>query len=304
MPGWERTRVYRNHHLDSTRWDAIEPRDSDVVITTSYKSGTTWAQHIVGLLLLRGLPNPPPTPMVSLWIDSRTQLPLEALVSMLAAQTHRRFLKSHLAANGLPYRATTRYIVVGRDARDVFMSLVNHYAAYTDFAMERFNDDPSLPPFPRFDGDVHKLWRDWISRGYFEWESDGYPWWGNLYHTASFWPHRELENVLLVHYNDLKADLAGEVRRIAAFLDVPLADDELDRVVRESHIDRMRALALEKEDLLASWFDGGARSFFFKGTNGRWRDVLGDDDLALYEDAKRRVLAPDCAEWLERGWRG
>ncbi len=176
MAGWERTRVYRNHHLDSTRWDAIEPRDGDVVITTSYKSGTTWTQHIVGQLLLRGVPNAPPTLMVSPWIDARFQLPLEALVPMVAAQTHRRFLKSHLAADGLPYRPGTRYIVVARDARDVFMSLLNHYAGYTDVAMERLNDDPSLPIFERFDGDAKKLWRDWITRGWFEWESDGFPW--------------------------------------------------------------------------------------------------------------------------------
>lgn len=304
MTGWERTRVYRNHHLDSTRWDAVEPRDGDVVITTSYKSGTTWTQHIVGQLLLRDVPNPPPTLMVSPWIDARFQLPLDALVPMVAAQTHRRFLKSHLAADGLPYRPTTSYIVVARDARDVFMSLVNHYDAYTDVALERLNDDPSLPRFERFDGDVHKLWRDWISRGYFDWESDGYPWWGNLHHTASFWPHRDLENVLLVHYNDLKVDLAGEVRRIASFLGVEIDDGEVAGVVRESQIDRMREVALQEEDMLAAFFDGGARRFFFKGTNGRWRDVLGDEDLALYEQAKRRVLEPACADWLERGWRG
>src|SRR5262249_52329306 len=68
-------------------------------------------------------------------------------------------------------------------------------------------DDPSLPRFERFDGDVKKFWRGWIGRGYFEWESDGHPWWGNLHHTATYWPHRNCENVLLVHYNDLKADL-------------------------------------------------------------------------------------------------
>jgi hypothetical protein len=32
--------------------------------------------------------------------------------------------------------------------------------------------------------------------------------------------------------------------------------------------------------------------------------VLGDDDLALYEEAKQRVLEPACAQWLERGYRG
>ena len=304
MAGWERTRVYRNHHLDSTRWDAIEPRDGDVVITTSYKSGTTWTQHIVGQLLLRGVPNAPPTLMVSPWVDARFQLPLEVLVPMVAAQTHRRFLKSHLAADGLPYRPGTKYIVVARDARDVFMSLVNHYAGYTDVAMGRLNDDPSLPPFERFDGDVKKLWRQWITQGWFEWESDGYPWWGNLHHTASYWPHRELENVLLVHYNDLKADLRAEIRRIGDFLGVELVDEEIASVARESQIDRMREVATEKEDMLAAFFDGGAKRFFFQGTNGRWRDVLDGHDLALYEEAKRRVLTPECAVWLERGYRG
>ena len=71
-----------------------------------------------------------------------------------------------------------------------------------------------------------------------------------------------------------------------------------------SMLEAVDQVALEKEDMLAAFFDGGARRFFFKGTNGRWRDVLGDDDLALYEEAKRRALEPACAEWLERGWRG
>jgi aryl sulfotransferase len=304
MTGWQRTRVYKNHHLDSTRWDAIDPRDGDVVITTSYKSGTTWTQHIVGQLLLRDVPNPPPTPMASPWVDSRFHIPLDVMASMVAAQTHRRFLKSHLPADGLPYREGTQYIVVARDARDVFMSLVNHYAAYTDGALERFNDDPALPRFERFDGDVKSLWRNWIGRGYFAWESDGYPWWGNLHHTATYWPHRECKNVLFVHYNDLKADLSAEVQRIADFLGVPLDDAECERVVRESQLDRMREKALEGEDMLSAFFEGGAKRFFFKGTNGRWRDVLDADDLALYEEAKRRVLTPDCAAWLEAGSRG
>ena len=302
--GWQRTRVYKNHHLDSTRWDAIEPRDGDVVITTSYKSGTTWMQGIVANLLLDDLPATAPPLSLSPWVDARFQGPLEVIAPMLAAQTHRRFLKSHLAADGLPYRSGTRYIVVARDPRDVFMSLVNHHAAYTDLAMGLLNDDPSLAPFPRFDGDVKKLWRDWIGRGWFEWETEGYPYWGNLHHVASYWPHRDLENVLLVHYSDLKADLPGEVRRIAAFLALDLDAAAFDRVVRESHIDRMRELAEQGGDMLGVVFEGGAKRFFFKGTNGRWRDVLDAEDLALYEAAKRRVLPPECAAWLERGFRG
>ena len=301
MSGWQRTRIYKNHHLDSTRWDAVEPRDGDVVVTTAYKAGTTWTQGILGNLLLRGVPDAPQPLLASPWVDARFQAPLDVLVATLKAQTHRRFLKSHLAADGLPYRATTRYIVVARDARDVFMSLVNHYAGYTDRAYSMFNDDPGLAPFPRFDGDVRKLWREWITRGWFEWESDGSPWWANLGHTASYWPYRDLENVLFLHYGDLKADLPGEVRRIAAFLGLELDDAEVASVAAACHIDRMREAALQDDAMLGAIFEGGAKRFFFKGTNGRWRDVLDAEDLALYEEAKQRVLEPACAQWLERG---
>ena len=41
-PALERSRIYQNHHLDSTRWDKFIPRPDDIVITTSYKAGTTW----------------------------------------------------------------------------------------------------------------------------------------------------------------------------------------------------------------------------------------------------------------------
>ena len=43
----ERTHVYQCHHFDSTRWDYYEPRDDDIIIATSYKAGTTWAQAII-----------------------------------------------------------------------------------------------------------------------------------------------------------------------------------------------------------------------------------------------------------------
>jgi aryl sulfotransferase len=48
------------------------------------------------------------------------------------------------------------------------------------------------------------------------------------------------------------------------------------------------------------WKDG-ANTFFNKGTNGRWRDVLAADDLALYDAAVKKTLPEDCARWLERG---
>ena len=70
------------------------------------------------------------------------------------------------------------------------------------------------------------------------------------------------------------------------------------------HIDLVKATAIEEDaagDFKTLIFHGGGETFFYKGTNGRWRDVLDDADLAMYEATKKRVLDPDCATWLEEG---
>jgi aryl sulfotransferase len=46
---------------------------------------------------------------------------------------------------------------------------------------------------------------------------------------------------------------------------------------------------------------GGSDSFFYKGTNGRWRDLLSVDELRLYDAAAARELSPECRRWMEQG---
>jgi aryl sulfotransferase len=118
----ERTRVYQNHHLHSTRWNYFEHRPGDIVISTSYKAGTTWMQSIIGHLLHPRGDMPAPAQELSPWLDQRI-FPLELVLNGLAAQRGRRFIKTHLALDGLPYRPEVQYVVVGRDARLVRMGV-------------------------------------------------------------------------------------------------------------------------------------------------------------------------------------
>src|SRR6478672_8844801 len=113
--GPERTREYRNHHLDSTRWDGFVVRDDDIIVTTAYKAGTTWTQRILAALILPA--GPFDLMGVSPWIDARFQGPLEPMLAGVEAQQHRRFVKSHLAADGLLLYPQAKYVVVGRDTR-------------------------------------------------------------------------------------------------------------------------------------------------------------------------------------------
>ena len=44
--------IYQNHAVDSTLWQRYVPRSDDIVVTSSYKSGTTWVQAILAHLIL------------------------------------------------------------------------------------------------------------------------------------------------------------------------------------------------------------------------------------------------------------
>jgi len=301
------TRTYLNHVLDSTRWQHYQPRADDIVIATSYKSGTTWMQEIVRQLILYGQPDVPEWNGVALWQVSpwleQHRFPLEEVLTRLEAQQHRRFIKTHLALDGLPFFPQVNYIVVGRDARDVAMSMWNHYTGFTEDVFEgmkrRFErEEDRLPPPPP---DIHTFWQTWITRGRFAWESEGYPFWGNLHHAQTWWHYRHLRNILFVHYTDLKADLVGEIRRIADFLAVPLSDDALPPILEGVSLGAMREREGRLSEDMKHWWKEGAKTFFFKGTNGRWKDVLSAEEVQMYEDKAAQVLTPDCRAWLEQG---
>ena len=47
-------------------------------------------------------------------------------------------------------------------------------------------------------------------------------------------------------------------------------------------------------------FVGGHQNFFYKGANSRWRDVLTEADVNLYEHKIRAELTP-LIRWLTEG---
>ena len=300
----EVTRVYRNHHLDSKRWDVFSPREGDIVVTTAYKAGTTWTQQILSCLI-HPERSPTEASAISPWIDAGFMgVSVEALAAQLDALPSPRFVKSHLPLDGLPYSPDVRYLVVARDPRDVFMSLLNHWENYGEPAYAALGSALwGGDPFPRFVDAPRELFRDWISRGWFPWESEGYPFWANLGHTQSYWEFRHLPNLLFLHYNDMLADLAGSVRRIADFCGLDASDEDVVRTVEATTFANVKKVARAQTQAQdgGGFFKGGADAFFFKGTNGRWRGLLTEADLALYESAKARVLTADCARWIEKG---
>ncbi len=299
----KKTREYDEHPIISgSRWQAYKHRVGDIVVTTSYKAGTTWMQTIVANLLYQDGNFPAPVSVMSPWLDMDL-VPLEDIVEGLEAQTGRRSIKTHLPLDGIPYFDTAKYIYVGRDGRDVFMSLWNHHSGYSEEMAEISKEKAEAfgRDFPIAYGDIHAMWQDWISKGWYAWEGDGYPYWSHLHHVQSWWNFRHLDNIHFVHFADLLADPEKAVRAVASFLDI-----EIDEAMMPGILERIAFGSMKKnfDQIMpeaGEIWRGGGDVFMNKGTNGRWRGVLSAAELEQYEQAVRRTLTPDSAHWLEHG---
>lgn len=289
-----KTRDTSNHHQDSTIWDEFVFRNDDVIIATYGKSGTTWMQQIVSQLIFNG-EEALDIFAISPWLDLRT-LPREETLERLAAQPHRRFIKTHLPVDALVYSRDAKYIYVGRDGRDVCWSLYNHHANANEAFYRMINDTPGRvgPELAPPTESIRDYFLTWLER-------DGYPFWSFWENVRGWWSIRDLPNLLLVHYADLKADLPGEIRRIAEFLDAPIDKARWPAIVEHCTFDYMKAHAASNLPMIETVLNGGARTFINKGTNGRWRDVLSVDDIHRYEREARMRLGDGCATWLATG---
>src|SRR5205823_8797982 len=102
-----------------------------------------------------------------------------------------------------------KYLYIGRDGRDVAWSLYNHHINANAAWYEAINDTPCRvgPPIDPPGMPVEDYFTRWL-------DNDGYPFWAFWENIRSWWAIRDLANVKLLHFADLKADLAGNIRAI------------------------------------------------------------------------------------------
>jgi aryl sulfotransferase len=298
------TRSYRTWTSDSSRWHDYRPRSDDIIIATYPKSGTTWMQRIVSLLIFQDTA-PRPIGDISVWLDFRLGEPAAARHAKLESQTHRRFLKSHIPFDGMATFDEVKYIHVARDGRDTCLSYHNHnlsFRAETFAGLDAigFADHRLQAPYPRPSQDPRVFFSNWLNHGVDD-DRDGAPFFSWFGFERTFWEARHEPNVLMVHYADLKTDLAGEMSRIADFLGISVPAELWPELVKAATFSEMKRVGGQLHPVLEHVFEGGAQSFFAKGENARWRGVLADDDLAAFEMKAISMLEPACATWLANG---
>lgn len=294
---------YRSLVADSARWDGFALRPGDIVISTPAKCGTTWMQMLCALLIFDGPRFPAPLDELSPWLDMCNQ-PLADVRARLAAQTHRRFIKTHTPLDGVPLRDDVTYVVVGRDPRDVAVSM-EHHLANMDF--DRFlalrtdvMGTDGLDEFqrPAPDADPAERFRAFMRS---EPSAGPHGLAAIVHHLTTAWERRHDRNVLLVHYADMTTDLAGELLRLAAALAIPLPPARAAELAADAGLDRMRARASELAPASSqrNWKD--PRAFFRRGGFGEWRTRIDERDAAEYEGRVAALAAADLAAWMHLG---
>ena len=131
-----------------------------------------------------------------------------------------RVIKSHLAADTVPINDEAKYIVVIRNPKD---ALVSSFHFENGFIEKMVGDRVPLSGY--VDGFLAKRFV--------------YAGWAD--HTASWWALKERPNVLVVFFEEMKADLNGTIQQVADLLDVTLTAEQFGKVAHKASYATMKA---------------------------------------------------------------
>lgn len=230
----------------------------DCFIASYPKSGNTWARFLVANLIW----NAGDTNFLN--IEERIPDIHKFGDARLREAPRPRFLKTHEPYNPRFPKA----LCVARDVRSVFVSYYHHKQRVGAIGAE-------TPPIEfaklflvgRRRDDMYGPWPEHVT--------------GWLDAQAA-----RPDEVMVVRYEDLKADAMSALARVAPFLGLERDEKELRSAVELSSFDRMRQLEKEAGE---EW-DGAKKAvnkniaFVRAGKTNEWRETLDAETLALIEE--------------------
>jgi aryl sulfotransferase len=291
-----------SHSVEAMRWANFPFREGDIVISAPVKSGMTWVQMICALLIFQTPDLPAPLSKLSPWLDWNG-VSRHEVYAQLASQEHRRFIKTHSPLKEIlkeiPADSRVTYIVVARHPLDAMISL---YYQNDNFA---YGGRRPLGGPPEPDRHQPPTPREWLIRKLINYEASRSVDESNrteltdiMLHLSDAWARRGEPNVALLHYEDLSADLEGQMRGLAARLGVTVPDPTWPDLVNAATFGQMRATAdrLQPVGMLKN-----NTAFFRRGISGSGPELLTSDELARYHARTARLAPADLLTWLHRG---
>jgi len=268
--------------------DKLVLRDSDIIIASYPKCGTTWMQQILLTLLFEGDKSKVPRPMAQApWIEAvasfkRLNAPPNHMgrhmtVDELAAwdgstefapASPRRVFKTHLNVELLPWKGglkglgKAKVVLVTRNPKDACVSLFHHA-----------RDSQPL----NYRGDFQHFTSELFLKGNV---ISGCFW---AFHSGWEEAAESTSGVIWVSYEELKRDPAGAIRRLAKFLEIPMTEETLSKTIAGSSFSAMKQSFAEADAKMEAAGVKTKRGHLRKGEMGSWRNDIDGALLVQFE---------------------
>ena len=261
----------------------FQPLESDILITTAPKAGTTWMQQILYQMRSGGDTNFDNIDTVVPWLECpRKGKNWRQVLDDYDALPRPRLFKTHCTAEQTPGIGTASIILTVRDPRECCVSFYHHLMNMTDSARDMAGHQRPASFAAHVDN-----WLEFAA------------WFRNV---KSWWPYRDHEKVLLLRYKDLKRDLGAGVDKIAAFLGWELTPEEKARVLKYSSFDWMKAhdekFSGQTESGKATFKPG---RFIRQGKVGAYKELITPALEKKIFDRAHAELEPECLRFLGIG---
>lgn len=293
--------IYEEGLTDSRRWATFDFRPGDIVISVPSKCGTTWLQMMCALLIF-GPKLPSPLTYLSPWLDMRLQ-PASEIYGRLAGQQHRRFIKTHTPLDGLPAHEGVTYVVMGRDPRDVAVSMSHHRANLDAETIGTKLGNRTLPasevPLALTGDRVRADALTWF------YADDPVPHAlsslkGMTWHLGQAWHRRSEPNVVVLHYQEVAADPEGTMKALSNRLGIAVNAKTWPDLVSAARFESMRAGAQTVIPDEGMGLIKNPAGFFNVGKSGQWADILTPCDLDHYAARVSALVDDDVNKWLHQ----
>ncbi|OWR53533.1 Retinol dehydratase [Danaus plexippus plexippus] len=256
-------------------------RSDDVFVISFPKSGTTWTQELVWLLLndldyekaKKSLNYRFPFLEASMFDfeepvpeDPRYAISKEIkppTVDQIKNMPSPKFIKSHLPLSLLPPNLLekSKVVYVARDPRDVAVSFFHHYKL-----MKMMAPDRDFKTYWSYFINSKLLWTPYFASVLEAWEKRNHP------------------NMLFLFYEELSKDLSGIIRRVANFFDKKITDVQIDELKEHLKFDNFKKnKSVNYQDMQDKGLFSNDGGFVRKGKVGGWREHFDEEMTAQAE---------------------